>query len=368
MSEISELPFQTLIDALLDEDTPINPQYLYHLSDLEGEELTLFLETWPRLPLWRRQALMEDLHELGSADDLLSFEKIGRNVILDEDPQIRLLAVQVLWEFEARDLIPVYLQLLKSDPVAEVRAASASGLGQFVYLGEIDRLPAEVLEEIEDRLLHVFHHDQAVLVQCRALESAGYSSRSGIAKLIESAFNSDKHEMMTSALIAMGRSMDSRWETSILSMLNNTRPSLRAEAARAAGGIEIKDALSTLIELTTDSEENVRLAAIWSLSEIGGERARHSLEKLFQESDDDHEADFLESALGHIAFTDGMQPFSLLDFPEDTPEDELLERLISQETSTESDGNGSINANQNVGDGEYLDDAQYDDEDEGFQD
>ncbi len=368
MSDISELPFQTLIDALLDVDNPIKKGYLNHLSDLEGEELTLFLEAWPRLPLGRRQTLMEDLHELGSADTLLSFEKIGRNVILDEDPQIRLLALQILREFEERDLILVYLQLLKSDPAAEVRAASASGLGQFVYLGEIDQLPAEMLEEIEDRLLHVFHHDQAVLVQCRALESVGYSSRSEVAKLIESAFNSDDHELMTSALIAMGRSMDLHWETSILSMLNNTRPSLRAEAARAAGEIGIKEALSTLIELTTDSEENVRSAAIWSLSEIGGERARHSLEKLFQESDDDREADFLESALDNIASIDGMQPSPLLDFPDNTSEDELLEMLISQETSPESDGNGSFNANQNIGDGEYLDDAKFDDEDEGFQD
>jgi len=368
MAEISELPFQTLIDALLDEDTPFNPQYLYRLSDLEGEELTLFLETWPRLPLWRRQALMEDLLELGKADDLLSFENIGRNVIADEDPQVRVVAAQVLWEFEERDLAPVYLQLLKSDPVAEVRAASASGLGQLVYLGEIDRLPAEILEEIEDSLLHIYHHDQAVLVQCRALESVGYSSRSEIAELIESAFNSDDHELMVSALIAMGRSMDSRWEKSILSMLNNTQPSIRAEAARAAGEIESKDAVSTLIELTTDSEENVRSAAIWSLSEIGGERARDSLEKLFLESDDDIEADFLQSALDNVAFTDGMQPFSILDFPEDNPEDELLEMLISQDTSVESDGNGSMNANQNDRDGQDLDDAQYDDEDEGFQD
>jgi HEAT repeat protein len=368
MSDISELPFQTLIDALLDEDTPFNPRYLYRFSDLEGKELTLFLKAWPRLPLWRRQALMEDLLELGKADDLLSFENIARNTIIDEDPQVRLMAVQILWEFEERDLVPGYLQLLQSDPVTEVRAASASGLGRYVYLGELDRLPAEMRGEIEDHLLHVFLHDPAVLVQCRALESVGFSSRSEIASLIESAFNSNDHDLMASALIAMGRSMDSHWETSILSMLNNTQPSLRAEAARAAGELEIEEAVSTLIELTTDSEEYVRSAAIWSLSEIGGERARHSLEKLLQETDDDLEADFLESALDNIAFTNGMRPFSLVDFPEDNPEDELLEMLISQETSMESDWDGIINANQNVDDGEYLDDALYDDDDEGFQD
>ncbi len=323
MSDISELSFQTLIDALLDEDTPFNPRYLYRLSDLEGEEMNLFLLTWPQLPLRRRQALMEDLHELGSSNDLLSFENIARNVIADEDPQVRLLAVQILWEFEEQDLIPVYLQLLKSDPMAEVRAASASGLGYFTYLGEIDRLPGQLLEEIEDHLLSAVDHDPEPLVQCRALESLGYSSQPEIPKIVENAFASDDQMFKAAALIAMGRSMDSRWEKAILSAMNHTLPALRAESARAAGEIEIKDAVPTLIELTTDSEENVRSAAIWSLSQIGGDRARHSLEELFQEADDDQEADFLESALGNLAFTDGMQPFSLIDFPEDDPEDEI---------------------------------------------
>ena len=84
MSEPSELPFQSLIDALLDEDTPFNPRYLYRLSDLDQEDLDLFLDTWPRLSLWRRQALMEDLQELGLADTLLSFKRIGKNVVLLE--------------------------------------------------------------------------------------------------------------------------------------------------------------------------------------------------------------------------------------------------------------------------------------------
>lgn len=341
MAEISELPFQTLIDALLDEETPINPRYLYRLSDLEGDELTQFIRTWPQLPLWRRQALMEDLRELGAADDLLSFENIGRHLISDEDPQVRLLAVQILWEFEERDLVPIYLHLLNSDPIPEVRAASASGLGQFVYLGELDRLPNETVQDIENQLLEAVNLDPDVLVQGRALESVGFSSRAEIPHLVEEAFASEDPKMKISALIAMGRSMDSRWESSVLKTLNDTLPGVRAEAAQAAGEIEINDAVPTLIELTSDSEEYVRNAAIWSLSQIGGERARDSLQRLFQEADDDQEADFIESAIDNIAFTDGMQPFSLFDVPEEDSEDELLEMLISQESSSEVDGNGS---------------------------
>lgn len=368
MSEISELPFQTLIDILLDEETPLNPRYLYRLSDLDGEELALFIEAWPRVPLWRRQALMEDLEELGNSDDLLSFEEIGRHGILDDDPKIRQLAVQILWEFDSRDLIPTFLQLVKSDPGAEVRAAAASGLGRFVYMGELDQVPKEDKNYLEERLLQVILEDPSSLVRRRALESISFSSRSEVAKFIELAYESDDKESMTSALIAMGRSMDSRWERIILTMLIDKVPTLRAEAARAAGELEITEAIPILIELTDDSEEKVRSAAIWSLSQIGGNRARQTLENLFIEAVDDPEADFLESALDNLAFTNGLPPFSLLDFPENSPEDELIDLIMAEEVVWEVEDNGNSEDNGDLMDDDILGIDDFNDEDKDFQD
>jgi HEAT repeat protein len=364
MSEVSQIPFQELIEALIDEETPFNPRFLYRLSDLEEEELSVFIVNWPRLSLWRRKALLEDLEELGSVDDLLSFESIARNVIFDDDPYVRLSAVKILWESEELDLMPLFLEMLESDEDAEVRAAAATGLGQFVYFGELERISEEQLHKLEERLLKVIHQERTPLVIRRTLESLGYSSRKEVAELIERAFQSGDRGMMASALIAMGRSMDTRWEKSILSMLNHKLPELRAESARAAGELESQDAVPTLIELTEDSEENVRLAAIWSLSEIGGDSARHTLEELFREVETDREADFLEIALDNLAFTDGLKPFSLLDFPEEGPEDELLEMLIAQEKGGNYKDNG----------GDYLDSEEdkfldnADDDDEDFQD
>lgn len=357
MSDSSEIPFQTITEALLDQETPFDPRYLHRFSDLEGEDLEIFQDVWPRVSLGRRRALVEDLNELGGADDLLSFENIGRLTITDEDAQVRTYAVQLLWEFEERDLIPLFLELLESDPVPEVRAAAATGLGLFVYHGEIDRLPKSHLDQIENTLIKAARKDQSEIVQCRALESLGYSSRGEVAALIEPAFISGGHEKIASALIAMGRSMDPRWEKTILQMLNSKIPALRAEAARAAGELEINDSIPLLVELTDDSEHTVRSAAIWSLSEIGGDQARHTLEKLFRETEDDHEADLIENALDNIAFTDGMQPFSLFDFPEENPEDELLEMLISQDDSQTYDEMDEFNSDmidQNGDDSDSL--------------
>lgn len=366
MPEDSQIPFQQLIDALFEEDTPFNPRYLYRLSDLETEELSIFIENWPRFSLWRRKALLEDLEELSGVDDLLSFENIARHAVSDFDPHVRQLAVKILWESEDRDLIPLFLNLLQSDPDAEVQAAAATGLGQFVYLGELEELPAEQSNGLEKSMLEVIYQDREPIVTSRILESLGYSSRPEIPDLVERAFQSGDRRMMASALLAMGRSMDSRWEKSILSMLNHKLPELRAEAARAAGELQSEDAVPTLIELTDDSEEIVRLAAIWALSEIGGEIARLTLEELFREVETDREADFLELALDNLAFTDGLQPFSLLDLPEEGPEDDLLEMLIAQETGGNYEDNGGDDSYATEENENFLDNMGDDDED--FQD
>jgi HEAT repeat protein len=331
MQDPAEIPFDELINALLDTDTVLNPRFLYRLSDLGTDELTSFKQTWPKIPSWRRQALMEDLEQLGMADDLLDYEAISRHTMQDEDPLVRLSAIRILWEYETEDLIPDYLKLLETDPESEVRAAAAAALGQFVYKGEIEELSHEILRELEDRLFSIIAKDSNSQVRQRALESLSYSSHDGIPPLIEKAFATGDKDWMASALIAMGRTVDTRWQEDVLSMLDNKVPILRAEAARAAGELELTKAVPELVELSRDADEDVRMAAIWSLSQIGGDKARRTLEILRRESRDDEEADFLDTALDNLAFTDGLQPFSILDYPENQAESDLYDLLMDED-------------------------------------
>jgi len=334
----------------------LNPSLLYRLSDLDTGELALLKNAWPQLPLWRRQALMEDLEELGLADDLLSFETIGRHAISDADPKVRLAAVRLLWEFEAIDLIPNFLRLLESDPEVDVRAAAATALGQYIYLAEIDEIPKARQCTLDDRLLQVIAGDDAAQVRRHALESISFSSRVEIPPLIETAFSSGEIDWIASALIAMGRSMDRRWEEDVLSMLDNKVPSLRAEAARAAGELEISEAVASLVDLAEDTDEDVRMAAIWSLSQIGGEKARRTLNNLLLKSEEEDEVDYLETALDNLAFTEGLDPFSLLDLPEDEAESELYGMLMEEELDYYEE--------EEDDEGEFPDIEEFDEEDE----
>ncbi|HEX7973738.1 MAG TPA: HEAT repeat domain-containing protein, partial [Anaerolineales bacterium] len=258
--------------------------------------------------------------QLGEADMLLSFEALSLIAIQDIDPKVRLPAVRALWEYENPDLIPIFLEMVVKDSDADVRAATATALGRYVYLGELDEIPSEDLHEVEERLLEVTRGGDAPLVRRRALESLGFSSREEVQPLIETAYTSGNRDWIASALFAMGRSANEKWQPDVLAMLENSAPAIRVEAARAAGELEIGEARLILLDMLEDTDDSARDAAIWSLSQIGGEGVRETLERIYEETEDDEEADYIEQALDNLAFTEDLELFSVLDVPE---EDEL---------------------------------------------
>ena len=322
-------PFLTLVDALLDESKPFPARYLHHFSDLEPGNLKKLIKAWPQVPPSRKHTLLEDLEELAEADALTSFDDLARSLLADTDPQVRTRAIRLLWECDDAKLVPVYIDILNNDEDVEVRAAAANALGQFVNLGELDKIPAELHHKIEDQLLAATTSSQDTLVRRRALESLGYSGRAEVVPLIEAASREKDPDWIVSALFAMGRSCDGRWRKQVLSQLRTPSEDIRSEAIHAAGELELESARPVLLDLLEDEEDlEVRRELIWSLSRIGGEGVRAKLEELFEIEEDDEETNFIEEALDTLSFTEDMGNFSLLDvdpevdFTEEEPDEE----------------------------------------------
>lgn len=336
-----KISIKELLQALLDENTPLHPRYLYPLSDLEGRGLSQLNAAWQKISLHRRQTLMEDLDELNQADDVLSFESVARIALHDIDPIVRRFAVHILREYELRDLIPTFIKMLESDDDAEVRGATAAALSTFVYLGELEELPPATHHHIEDVLLHVTKGSDAPSVRRKALEALGFSSREEVSPLLEAAYNSNEPEWLISALLAMGRSANKHWHPAVLAMLNNQRPAVRAEAASAAGELEIADAVPQLLNMLDDGDIDVRMAAIWALSQIGGEGVQEALEALYESTEDDDEADLIDDALDNLEFTDGLKEFEMFDFDDEEEEDDelLLDEEWEEDEKDETEDN-----------------------------
>lgn len=302
---------------MLNESKPFHPRYLYRLSDLESDELAQLEGAWMQVQPRRRQAILEDIETLGETNYTLSFEEFCRFTTQDSDPHVRELSVRVLWEYENPRLIPLYLNLLSNDRSPDVRAAAAAALGRHVYLGETEDLPQKTLDEIVDRLLQVYRSSEPQVVRCRALESLGFSSRKEIANLIETAYHSGNQEWIASSLVAMSRSAQNQWEPHIIEMLTSDVDDIRFEAVRAAGELELVKARPLLLEMLDEPDSEIRMAVIWSLSQIGGEGVEDTLINLYEETEDEEEAEFIDAALDNLSFTEGMQLYSLFEYSSD---------------------------------------------------
>ncbi len=228
------------------------------------------------MSLRRREALLEDLEEIHLADDLLCFEEVGRIALKDMNPDVRLRAIRILREYEMVDLLPAFQAIAESDLDTDVRAEAAAALGIYIYMGEVEDISPAKLKRVEECLLSLLSNQEPVLVQRRALESMGFSSRKEVPGLIEKAYTSEDMDWVISSLFAMGRSANSRWYPRVLKMLTHPHPGVRAEAAGAAGELEIKASRPDLVELLEDTDFDVRMAAIWSLSQVGGQRSKES--------------------------------------------------------------------------------------------
>lgn len=315
-----KVSFSLIIESLKNIEVPFPPAYLYYFSDINPKDLIILKGVWPQIPGIRRQTLLEDLEQLSDSDTTLSFEDVAKMALKDELAKVRTLAIRLLWEIEDHKLIPTFIEMMQNDPDAEVRATAASILGIYVFLGEVEQIPAKKLTSIEQALLKVMNSQEDELVRRRALESLGFSSRPEVPELIKAAFSQTSTGWITSSLFAMGRSADEQWEKSVLSQLNNSNEDIQKEAIQAAGELELKSARSTLLDLLdeepTDSE--IWAALVWSLSMIGGEGVRETLEKLEENTDDQEEIDLIADAIDNLSFTEDMGLFNLLDVkPED---------------------------------------------------
>lgn len=325
-----QMPFQSVVDALLDTTKHIPTKYLPYFSDIDPDSLKLVLDAWPRVELTRKRTLLADLDSLLSTDTIVSFDDFARALLNDPDAPVRAGAIRLLAECEDIKLIPVYAKLLASDPDATVRAEAAKILNLYVDLGELEEIPEKALHQAEKALLAAVHDDNAT-VRHRVLESLGYSSRPEVPPLIEAAFKRGDPEWLASALLAMGRSQDERWIEPVISMLLNDEPTVRLEAARAAGELELDEARIPLLRLLEDEDEaEVISAAIWSLSQIGGEDVRTYLENLLDATEDEDEIAFIEDAIANLSFTEDLGKFDLLALD---PDDELddLDELDEEE-------------------------------------
>jgi HEAT repeat protein len=313
--------YQKLIAELTDGTREISRRSLQEFSDITPAALEALFEAWPRIKLDRKRNLLEGLQSLSETDTLVSFDDFARALFTDPEPEVRLRAIRLLTECDDVKLVAPYLKILEGDEDAETRAEAASALGKYIELGELEELPAKTQRQVEDALLAKANSEDQLIVRRNALEALGFSSRPEVITLIESAFRRTNPDWQASALFAMGRSFDERWEEQVLSRLMDENSLVRLAAVEAAGELALTSARMLLFKVLEEEEDDdITSAAIWSLSQVGGEDVRVYIENLIDLAEDDEQVEFLEEALDNLVFTEEMSRFDLMSYDPDDEE------------------------------------------------
>lgn len=318
--------FNEILAALQDMSRSFPGKLLRGFSDLSPLKLKKLLPIWVNLPSTRKVNLLEDLEVILEKDTIVNFDELAKAVLSDVDPAVRVLAIRLLWECEDTSLVPTLIEMLFEDPDEAVRAGTANLLGRFVYLGELDLIPDTYKISIVRNLLDVIVGEDLPQVQQRALESLGYASHPKIPDLIKTALASGDTLFVSAALCAIGHTADDAWESTVLDFLGSTDYEVQYEAIRAAGELELSSTIDFLVAMLDEDavDPDIRLAAIWSLSQIGGDSARDTLTALLESSVDEEEIELIESALDNLDTGGERQNLKMLDFDPDEEDDEEL--------------------------------------------
>jgi len=315
----TKLSFQNVLAHLSDSNKDIPQSHLKFYSDLDPKNLKLFLDVWTRVQPPRKLILLDGLLSHLDSDSIVSYEEIGRALLTDPDGEVRARAIRLLVESDDPTLGGKLVDIFLHDEELAPRMEAVQLLGEFILLGELEKVKEDQQRKIEDALISVIHSEDDSTLRKRALESLSFSSRSEVAALIESAFERVDPAWIATALRAMGRSHDERWNENVVSMLLDEDPQIKFAAIEAAGQLIIEAASPILLQVLEDEEvdDDVATAAIWALSQIGGDDARTYLVALIDQTEDEDLVEFLEDALENLNFTEEFNKFELLTLDED---------------------------------------------------
>ena len=288
----------TLDDALAemtsDSDNLPGPKVLYGLSGLSAADVAKLRPIWAGLDATYRRILMQMLVDASESNFELDYEAIGHENLNSDQPEVRQAAIELLWEVSTLPLMNQLIRMAEHDEHVLVRAEAAKALGRFVLLGEVGDLPESETKRAQTLLLNILGRDSEVVdVRRYALESIANCTRKEVPALIDHAYKSDDEELRTSAMVAMGRSCDSRWEGNIMRELEDGTGDIQLESVRAAGELQLDEAVPHIIKLLSDVDDNLDLleTIIWSLGEIGGKQATRTLDLLLERAEEEEDED-----------------------------------------------------------------------------
>lgn len=309
-----DVPEHPSLNAVFEhlEDGKTQPHMLVGFSDLSRDQAREVRLRWPTLPVEIREAVVPKTNELGETRFDLHFGRFLRIALDDESEIVRQHAISGLDHEPDEELMLQLLRILAEDANDDVRIQAALSLAPYAELAETGKVSEKISLQLREQLFSVLSDtSEPLALRRRALEAVSeFGTDPRLALEIEEMYEDDDTGLRSSAVFAMGRSLNPRWYSTILNEFANDDAEVRYEAARAIGHFSDTSSLPGLTELAKDDDDEVRLAAIAAIGDVGGLAAQRVLQRLADQAGTDAEIDALDEAMTEAALYE--EDFSLL--------------------------------------------------------
>ena len=281
------MSFDSFLKELADESKALSYAGLAQLSGLAGDEAAKLDEAWGALSVERKRGLLERLVELAEDNAELDFSHVFRSSLQDSEAVVRQGAVQGLWEDDDRTLIAPLAGMLANDPSVDVRTVAAMSLGRFAALVQEGKLIARDAQRVLESLMRAIDDaDEDTEVRRRAIEGVASFDAPSASRAVRDAYASGNGRLMQSAVYAMGQSSNADWLPTVLEETGSGHSGIRYEATVAAGKLGDEEVAPRIALLLLDDDQQVRIAAVRALGEVGGQTARRALKHCLEMEDE----------------------------------------------------------------------------------
>lgn len=280
------MPIEQFVESLADPQVDVPTADFIEASDLSPAELGSFAKKWFTIPAERQHWIISTMVDLAEDNPELDFCAVFKMCLKDRDEAVLAKAIEGLWEYEDRSVIPSLLDILRSDRSEDVRAAAAVALGKFsVMIQEGKFLKRDADAILENLMSIVADENEALEVRRRSLEAVAPFNTEEIKKYVSWAYNSDNVKLRSSSIFAMGRTGETTWLPMLIKELQHKEPTVRFETANACGELGEEEVVPHLVPLLQDDDYQVQLAGLSALGKVGGPLAKRVLLRCAKEGD-----------------------------------------------------------------------------------
>ena len=309
----SRTNFDNVLQMVKDGPEVVFGRYARMLSDLSAEKAAKLASVLAGLSPECRAAFyhaMKETHQESFEYDFSPIAKIG---LEDPDGEIRADAIEILGLEDSRETGAKILEAAQSDPFEKAQITAIGVLGQYMLEDNLDGTIPVNRKKLHEVLEKLIEHKSAA-VRRAAVVAYAVSETKRVNEIIRGYLAGNDRDELSAALRAISISMNDEFSGTVLELLEHDDEEIVIEAIRAAGALQLKEALPALYEMISRFDRitpDLLLAAVNAVAEIGEESGMDVLETLGEAAVDmdDEITEAVDDCIDTLNMTLYMGPF-----------------------------------------------------------